>query len=127
MPTALQGIAKKAARQQGERFRHRSGMLDEDLLQQGWRDSRQDAAAGVVHVRAPADEQPVDETLHHLVERLKQKRYRAQLVRRHDRPQGDGTPRPLGLPAVAAKRRQRAVARRLEAIDAQDCRRCRDG
>jgi retron-type reverse transcriptase len=102
-------------------------MLDEDFLKQCWRDIRKDAASGVDQGSAQAYEQHLDEHLHRLVERLKQQWSRAKLVRRHDIPKGDGTPRPLGLPAVAAKRRQRAVARRLEAIDAQDCRRCRDG
>jgi retron-type reverse transcriptase len=102
-------------------------MLDEDFLKQGWRDIRKDAAAGVDHVRAQADEQHVDANIHHLVERLQQQRSRAQLGRRHDMPTGDGTQRPLGIPAVADKRLHLAVARLLEAIDAQDFLRCRDG
>jgi RNA-directed DNA polymerase len=127
MPTALQGIAKKAASQQGYRVRTLYGMLDEDFLKQCWRDSRKDAASRVDHVSAQAYEQHVDEHIHHLVERLQQKRYRATLGRRHDSPTGDGTPRPLGIPAVEDKRRQLAVARLLEAIYEQDFRRCRDG
>src|SRR5262249_14824730 len=90
-------------------------------------DIRQDAAAGVDQVSAQAYEQHLDANIHQRVERLKQKRYRATLVRRHDIPQGDGTPRPLGIPAVEAKLLQRAVARLLEASYAQDFRRCRDG
>ena len=54
LPTSRQGIAKKAASQQGSRFRTLYGMLDEALLKQGWRDIRQDAAAGVDPVRAQA-------------------------------------------------------------------------
>jgi RNA-directed DNA polymerase len=127
MPTALQGIAQKAASQQGYRFRNLYGMLDEDFLKQCWRDIRKDAASGVDHVSAQAYEQHVDEHLHHLVERLKQQRYRATLVSRHDIPTGDGTQRPLGIPAVEDTLRQLAVARRLEAIDEQDFWRCRDG
>jgi len=127
MPTALQGIAKQAASQQGYRVRTLDGRLDEDFLQQCWRDIRKDAAAGVDHVGAQADEQHVDEHIHHLVERLQQKRDRATRGRRHDSPTGDGTPRPLGSPAVADTRRQLAVARLLEAIEAPDFRRCREG
>jgi RNA-directed DNA polymerase len=82
MPTSLQGRAQKAARQKGYRFRNRSGMLNEDVLKQCWRAIRQDAAAGVEQVSAQADEPHLDENIHHLVERLKQKRYRAHLVRR---------------------------------------------
>jgi RNA-directed DNA polymerase len=127
MPTSLQGIAQKAARQQGDRFRNLDGMLDEDFLKQCWQDIRKDAASGVDHVSAQAYEQPLDEHVHHLVERLKQKRYRAKLVRRHSIPTGDGTQRPLGIPAVEDKLLQLAVARLLGAIDAQDVLRCRDG
>jgi RNA-directed DNA polymerase len=127
MPTSLQGIAKKAARQKGSRFRNLYGMLDEDFLKQCWCDIRKDAASGVDQVSAQAYEPPLDENIHRLVECLKQKRYRAKLVRRHDIPKGDGTQRPLGIPAVEDKLLQLAVARLLEAIYEQDCRRCRDG
>ena len=102
-------------------------MLDEDFLKQCWRDIRKDAAAGVDQVSAQAYEQHLDENLHRLVERLKQKRYRATLVRRHDIPKGDGTQRPLGIPAVEDKLLQLAVARLLEAIYEQDFRRCSYG
>jgi len=121
MPTSLPGIAPKAARQKGYRFRNLYGMRNEDFLKQGWRDIRQDATAGVDQVSAQADEQPLDENIHHLVERLKQKRYRATLVRRQSMPKGDGTQRPLGMPAVEDKLLQRAGARLLEAISEQDC------
>jgi retron-type reverse transcriptase len=100
MPTSLQGIATKAARQKGYRFRNLYGMLNEDLLKQGWRDIRKEAATGVDQVSAQEYEQHLDAHIHDLVERLKQKRYRAKRVRRHDIPKGDGSQRPLGIPAV---------------------------
>lgn len=127
MPTSLQGIAKKAASQQGYRFRNLDGRRDEDVLKQGWRDIRKAAAAGVDQVSAQADEQHRDANLPRLVERRKQTRYRATLVRRPESPTGDGTQRPLGLPAVADTLLQLAVARLLEAIDEPDCRRWSDG
>jgi RNA-directed DNA polymerase len=127
MPTSLQGRAQQAARQKGYRFRNLYGMLDEDFLKQCWCDIRKDAASGVDPVSAQEDEQHLDANIHDLVERLKQKRYRAKLVRRHYIPKGDGTQRPRGIPAVEEKRLQLAVARLLEAIYAQDVRRCRDG
>jgi RNA-directed DNA polymerase len=127
MPTSLPGIAKKAASQPGSRVRNLYGMLDEDFLKQCWRDIRKEAAAGVDQGSAQAYEQPLDEHLHRLVERLKQKRYRAKLVRRHDSLQRDGTQRPLGIPAVEDKLLPLAVARLLEAIYEPDCLRCSDG
>ena len=120
MPTSLQGIAQKAASQKGYRFRHLYGMLHEDCLKQCWRDIRQDAAAGVDQVSAQEYEQHLDDNIHHLVERLKQKRDRAKLVRRQYIPKGDGTQRPLGIPAGEDKLLQLAVARLLEAIYEQD-------
>ena len=54
MPTSLQGRAQQAARPKGERFRPRSRRLDEDFLQQCWRDIRQEAAAGGDQGRAQA-------------------------------------------------------------------------
>ena len=127
MPTSLQGRAQKAESQKGYRFRNLYGMLDEDFLKQCWRDIRKDAAAGVDQVSAQEYEQHLDENIHRLVERLKQKRYRATLVRRHYMPQGDGPQRPLGIPAVEDKLLQLAVARLLEAIYEQDFRRCSYG
>jgi RNA-directed DNA polymerase len=123
----LQGIAQKAASHQGSRCRTRYGRLAEDVLTQCGRDIRQDAAAGVEQVSAQAYEQPLAETRHRLVERLQQNRYRAQLVRRHAIPTGEGPPRPLGIPAVDDKLLQLAVARLLEAIDEQDFLRGSDG
>jgi len=120
VPSSLQGIAKKAESQKGYRFRNLYGMLDEDFLKQCWRDIRQDAASGVDQGSAQAYEQHLDDNIHRLVERLKQNRYRAKLVRRHSRPTGDGTQRPLGIPAVEDKLLQLAVARLLEAIYEQD-------
>ena len=127
MPTSLQGIAQKAARQKGYRFRNLYGRLDEDLLKQCWGAIRKDAASGVDQVSAQEDEQHLDANIHALVERLKQKRSRAKLVRRHSRPTGDGTQRPLGMPAVEATLLQLAVARLLEAIYEQDFLRCSYG
>jgi RNA-directed DNA polymerase len=127
MPTSLQGIAQKAARQKGYRFRTRYGRLNEDCLQQCWRDIRQEAAAGVEQVSAQAYAQHRDDNIHHLVERLQQQRYRATRGRRQSMPQGDGTQRPLGMPAVEDTRLQLAGARLLEAISEQDFLRCRSG
>jgi RNA-directed DNA polymerase len=54
---------------------------------------------------------------------VQQQRSRATRVRRPSRPQGDGTQRPLGLPAVEDTLLPRAVARLRAAIYAQDFRR----
>lgn len=120
MPTSLQGRAKKAARHKGYRFRNPSGMLDEGFLKPCWRDIRKAAASGVDQGSAQEDAQRLDDNIHDLVERRKQKRYRAKLVRRQSMPQGEGTQRPLGIPAVEDTLLPLAVARLLEAMYEQD-------
>ena len=79
--TSLQAIAKKAESQPGYRFRNLYGMLNEEMLKDSWRYIRKDAAYGVDRVSAEEYEQNLDENIHQLVEGLKQKRYRAKLVR----------------------------------------------
>lgn len=120
MPTSLQGIAKKAQSQKQYRFRDLYRLLNEDLLKDCWRDIRRNAAYGVDRVSAQDYEQHLDENIQDLVKRLKGKRYRAKLVRRHYIPKGEGRVRPLGIPAVEDKLLQLAVARVLGAIYEQD-------
>jgi RNA-directed DNA polymerase len=62
-----------------------------------------------------------------LVERLKQQRYRAKLMRRRYLPKGNGQERPLGIPVLADKLLQAACARLLHAIYAQEFRGGSDG
>jgi RNA-directed DNA polymerase len=127
MQTSRPGLAEKAKSQAQDRFRNLYGMLNEERLQDGWRAIRQDAADGVDEVSAQAYERNWDEHISRLVERLKRKRYRAKLVRRHDIPKGDGTLRPVGRPAVEDTLLQLAVPRLLTAIYAQDFLRCSYG
>jgi group II intron reverse transcriptase/maturase len=120
MPTSLQGIAKKAQEQKQYRFRNLYGMLNEELLRESWREIKKHAAYGVDQISAQDYEQQLEENIRDLVERLKQKRYRAKLVKRHYIPKGNGQLRPLGIPAVEDKLLQVAVSRLLEAIYEQD-------
>jgi RNA-directed DNA polymerase len=127
MPTSLQGIAKKAQSQKRYRFRNLYGMLNEELLTESWREIKKHAAYGVDQISARDYEQHLEENIRDLVERLKQKRYRAKLVKRHYIPKGNGQPRPLGIPAVEDKLLQVAATRLLEAIYEQDFLRCSYG
>jgi RNA-directed DNA polymerase len=127
MSTFLQGIAKKAREQPKHRFGNRYELLNEAYLRECWQDIRKDAAYGVDHVSADAYERQLEENIRDLVERLKGKRYRAKLVKRHYIPKGNGQRRPLGIPAVEDKLLQRAVVRILEAIYEQDFLRCSYG
>jgi len=127
MQTSLEGIAKKAKERPEYRFRNLYTMLDEEFLKECWRDIRKDAAYGVDKVSAEEYEKNLDENIENLVNRLKQKRYRAKLVRRKYIPKGDGRMRPLGIPATEDKLLQLAVARILGAIYEQDFLRCSYG
>lgn len=118
--TSLLGIAKKARSERGYRFRNLYRELDERMLHDSWRLIRKDAAYGVDRISAAEYEANLDENIRHLVERLKRKRYRAKLVRRHYIPKSDGKLRPLGIPATEDKLLQLAVKRLLEAIYEED-------
>jgi len=125
--TSLLGIAKKASSDKRYRFRNLYRELNEDLLRDSWRLLRKDAALGVDLVSATEYEANLEENIHQLVERLKRKRYRAKLVRRHYIPKGEGKMRPLGIPAIEDKLLQMAVKRLLEAIFEQDFLSCSYG
>lgn len=120
MKTSLQGIAQKARTHKKHRFRDLYRMLNEENLHESWKEIRKDAAYGVDHVSAEEYEKELSKNIRELVKRLKEKRYRAQLVRRQYIPKENGKLRPLGIPAVEDKLVQRAVAKILEAIYEQD-------
>src|SRR6185503_12528566 len=125
--TSLLGIAKKAQSDKRHRFRNLYREPNEELLLASWRLLRKDAALGVDRVSAAEYEANLAENIKQLVARLKQKRYRAKLVRRHYIPKGNGGVRPLGIPATEDKLLQLAVKRLLEAIYEQDFLSCSYG
>ena len=127
MPTSLQGIAEKAQSQKRYRLRNLYGMRKEERRTESWGESTKHAASGVEQISAQDYEQHREGNIRDLVERLKQRRYRAQFVKRHYIPKGNGQRRPLGIPAVEDKRLQGAAPRLLEAIDEQDFLRCSYG
>jgi RNA-directed DNA polymerase len=116
MQTLLWGIAEKAKRMPKYRFRNLYGLLNEEMLKDCWQLVRKDAALGVDRVSAAEYEQNLEENIHGLVDRLKSKKYRARLVRRHYIPKGDGKLRPLGILVVEDKLLQIAVTRILTSI-----------
>src|SRR5260370_37233328 len=118
--TSLLGIAKKAREDKRHRFRNLYRELNEEMLRDSWRLLRRDAALGVDQISAAEYEANLEENIHQLVERLKRKRYRAKLVRRHYIPKGEGRMRPLAIPAIEDKLLQLAVKRLLEALYEQD-------
>jgi group II intron reverse transcriptase/maturase len=120
MPTSLRGIANRAATHKEHRFRNLSGLLNEANLRWCFQFLKKDAAPGVDRVDVLEYQKDPDPHIRDLVERLKQGRYRAKLVRRRWIPKPNGKMRPLGIPATEDKLVQVAVAKILEAIYEQD-------
>ena len=85
-----------------------------------WKDLNKHAASGVDQVTAEAYEANLEANIKALVKRLKQKRYRAKLVRRCHIPKEDGKERPLGIPALEDRLLQLACAKILTSIFESD-------
>ncbi len=119
-PTSLRGIANRARARKHHRFRDLYGLLDAEFLLTCWQDLNKDAASGVDGMTASAYQENLEANVHDLAERLKNKRYRAKLVRRCYIPKEDGKERPLGIPALEDKLVQLACAKILTAIYEED-------
>jgi RNA-directed DNA polymerase len=126
-PTFLRGIANKANADKRHRFRDLYRCLNVELLLDCWGDLNKDAASGVDGVTWQAYAEHLQANVEALVERLKQKRYRAKLIRRRYIPKGEGQERPLGIPVIEDKLLQAACARLLNAIYEQEFLACSYG
>ena len=120
MQTSLRGISNRAAKDKAHRFGNLYGLLDENFLKWCFWQLKRDAAPGVDRVDFYEYRENLDENIANLVNRLKQKKYRAKLVRRQYIPKINGKLRPLGIPATDDKVLQFAVAKILEAIYEED-------
>ena len=120
MQTSLQGIAKKAKLNKKYRFRDLYRLLNEENLLDSFKYLNNKAASGVDRISMKEFEANLLTNIQGLVTSLKEKRYRAKLVRRVNIPKGKGKYRSLGIPTIGDKLIQKAVARILEAIYEQD-------
>jgi len=111
--TSLRGIANKAAQNKAYRFRNLFGLLTISFLLWSWRFINKKASAGVDRIDAQAYEENLECNVHELVRQVKSKTYRAKLVLRKYIPKLGGKLRPLGIPAMADKLLQLAVAKIL--------------
>jgi len=114
--TSLRAIATKAAQQPTHRFGGLYRLLNEANLRECFFALRKEAAPGVDGMTYEEYEKNLEANLTDLVRRLKQKSYRAQLVRRKYIPKGPGKLRPLGIPTLEEKLVQYGVAQILSAI-----------
>ncbi len=90
-------------------------------MQEAWRQTRKDGAAGVDNESAEEFSEKLDERLEDLLSRALSGRYQAPPVRRSYVPKGTGAEkRPIGIPTLEDKVLQRAVVMLLEAIYEED-------
>jgi RNA-directed DNA polymerase len=120
MQTSLQGIAKKAKLNKKYRFRDLYRLLNEENLLDSWKYLNNKAASGVDRISTKEFEVNLLSNIQELVKSLKEKRYRAKLVRRVNIPKENGKHRSLGIPTIGDKLIQKAVTRILDAIYEQD-------
>jgi len=96
-------------------------------MQEAYRQTRKDGAAGIDGVTAQAYEANLEVNLQDLLDRIRSGRYVAPPVRRAYIPKADGSQRPLGIPTYEDKVAQRAIAMLLEPIYEQDFLTCSYG
>jgi len=118
--TSLQGIAMKAKESAKHRFQDLYRCLNAKFLMNCWPDLNKDAASGVDEVTAEAYEEELEANIRNLAMRLKEKRYRAKLVRRCYIPKDNGKERPRGIPALEDRLLQLACAKILTSIFESD-------
>lgn len=120
MRTTLQGISNKARSNPKHRFRDLYRVLDEDALIESFKQLKKKKAAGVDRVTVEEYEKELEKNVTDAVKQLKQKRYKAKLVKRKYIPKGKDGKRPLGIPATSDKLIQKAASRILMAIYEED-------
>ena len=126
MSTQLSQIAKKAKLDPKARFTSLAHLLTAEFLKETWGKMNRKAAGGVDGQSAEEFGNELETQIEAICRQLKEGTYQAPPVRRVDIPKGPGKvgTRPLGIPTVADRLLQRAVARILEAVfeaDFLDC------
>ena len=96
VPTSLRGIAKTASLNKQHRFRDLYRLLNMQMLHLAWKGLKKDAAIADDDITVKAYGVDLEANLERLVERLKQKRYRAKLIKRRYIPKANGQQRPTG-------------------------------
>jgi len=127
MQTSLRGIAKRAKEEPKHRFGNLYSLLNEKNLTECFPQLNRKAAPGVDAVDWSAFESNLKENVGYLSTSLKEKRYKAKLVRRRNIPKPGGKQRPLGIPVIGDKLVQTAAAQILSAIYEQDFLPCSHG
>ena len=118
--TKQQRIAQLARLMTDASFTTLAHHIDLEWLEEAYRRTRKDGAAGVDEVTAQEYEKDLSSNLQSLLDRFKSGRYYAPPVKRVYIPKGDGGKRPIGIPALEDKVLQRAVVMVLTPLYEQD-------
>ncbi len=125
--TQRQWIAEQARGHPERVFTTLHRHLDLTWMQEAYRLTRKDGAAGIDGVTATDYAKDLEANLLDLLGRIKSGRYIAPPVRRHHIPKADGTLRPLGIPTFEDKVAQRAIVMLLEPVYEADFLPCAHG
>ena len=117
--TKLFTIADRAKEIRNEPLKTLIHNVDKQWLEEAWRRTRKNAAAGIDKVSAVEYSTKLDENLDKLVQKI-HGQYRASPTKRVYIPKSDGYKRPLGLPTIEDKIAQRAVSMILEEVYEQE-------
>lgn len=116
MQTSLRGIAKRAKEDPQHRFGNLYSLLNEANLHWCFYQLNRKSAHGIDGVDWKVFEADLAGNVSAIVRSLKEKRYKAKLVRRRYIPKPGGKERPLGIPAIGDKLVQSVSAHVLSAI-----------
>ncbi|TYQ18126.1 UNVERIFIED_CONTAM: group II intron reverse transcriptase/maturase [Acetivibrio alkalicellulosi] len=119
-PASLLGIANKAKQDKKYKFGNLYELINKRTLYEAWRRINKGSVAGVDKETVKEFKANLESNLDEMVNELKNKKYKAKLVKRVYIPKGEKGRRPLGLPVLRDKIIQRAAASILEAIYEQD-------
>ena len=125
--TKRQWIAGQARKHPERVFTTLHRFIDLEWMQEAYRLTRKDGAAGIDGVTAADYEKDLEANLLDLLGRIKSGSYIAPPVRRHHIPKADGTTRPLGIPTFEDKVAQRAIVMLLEPVYEADFLPCSHG
>lgn len=120
MSTELERISELARENRQLQFLSIAHLLTPAALLEAFRGLRKDASAGVDGVTYGEYQKDAGEKIQQLYERVREKRYRAQPLRRVYIPKEDGKQRPLSIPSLEDKILQKATVALLNAIYEQD-------
>ena len=123
----LNRIAELARQDAGRKFHSIAHLLTKEALWEAFDQLRKNAAAGVDGVTYRDYAEHLIGNLHRLHEKLSNKTYRAQPLRRIYIEKEDGGKRPISIPALEDKIVQRATVEVLNAIFEQDFLECSYG